>query len=200
MDKLKQIIKRNKKSIIFLSVIILIALVSGSIFCIMLNENDKLLVEQYISEFMTNIKMPNYLQALKTGLISESIFIILNWLLGFSIIGIIIVLFSFFVKVFVLGFSIANIITIYHTKGILISLFYIFPHHIINVINYMFLTIYSVKVSIALLYSVIKKEKLDFKPIMNRYLWLLLTSFILGIISVLLEVYLSPNLINLISK
>ena len=137
MDKLKTIIKDNKKSIIFLFILSAIALATGSIFAFMLNENDKKLVTDSISNFFNNINTLNSLETLRYASFNQALYIILIWLLGFSIIGIPIILFSFFLKIFTLGFSICNIIIMYNIKGILFSFLYIFPHHILNIINYM---------------------------------------------------------------
>lgn len=198
MDKLKQIIKSNKKSIIFLFILMIIALISGSIFNIILNDADKQLVQESIEIFLNSFTTLNTTETLKTGIINQFIFITVIWLLGFSIIGIPIILFSFFCKIFVLGFSISSFISIYNLKGCLLSLTYVFPHHIINIINYGFLTIISLKVSFSLLHAIVKKRKIDFKPIINQYLLSLGLSLILGLFSTLLEVYLMPILVNLV--
>lgn len=198
MDKLKTIIKNNRRSIIFLFILIAIALITGSIFSLMLNDNDKKIVSDSITNFFSNINSLNYIDTLKSAIVENGLFIFFIWILGFSIIGIPIILFSFFLKIFALGFSICNIITIYKTKGILLALFYIFPHHVINIVNYSLLTIVSLKVSISLLYAVFKRRKLDFKPIMNKYLIILGISIILALIATLLEIYLMPILIGIV--
>ena len=198
MDKLKTIIKNNRRSIIFLFILIAIALITGSIFSLMLTDNDKKIVSDAITNFFSNINSLNYIDTLKSAIVENGLFIFFIWILGFSIIGIPIILFSFFLKIFALGFSICNIITIYKTKGILLALFYIFPHHVINIVNYSLLTIVSLKVSISLLYAVFKRRKLDFKPIMNKYLIILGISIILALIATLLEIYLMPILIGIV--
>lgn len=198
MDKLKTIVKNNKRSIIFLFILIIIALITGSVFSLMLNNNDTQLVNESITNFFNNINSLDYLATLKSGLVETLLFIIIIWLLGLSVIGIPIILFSFFFKIFTLGFSICSIITIYKTKGIVLSFFYIFPHHIINIIVYSILTIISLKVSISLLYAVFKRKKLDFKPIMNKYLICLLVSIIFSSLAVVLEVYVMPILVGMI--
>ena len=164
----------------------------------MLNDNDKKIVSDAITNFFSNINSLNYIDTLKSAIVENGLFIFFIWILGFSIIGIPIILFSFFLKIFALGFSICNIITIYKTKGILLALFYIFPHHVINIVNYSLLTIVSLKVSISLLYAVFKRRKLDFKPIMNKYLIILGISIILALIATLLEIYLMPILIGIV--
>lgn len=198
MDKLKQIIKSNKKSIVFLLILMIIALISGSIFNIILNDSDKQLVQESIQKFLNSFSELNTIETLKTGVISQSIFIVILWLLGFSIIGIPIILFSFFCKIFIIGFSISSFVSMYNFKGCLLSLTYIFPHHIINIINYGFLTIISLKVSFSLLHAIVRQRKIDFKPIINQYLLSLGVSLILGLFSIALEVYLMPILVNLV--
>lgn len=199
-DKFKITIKHNKKVIFFLGIIAVIAIIFGSLFSVMLNESDKNLTLEYINNFFENIKNNNlnYILALKNGSISSIGFILIVWLLGVSIIGMPIVLFMYFSKFFVIGFSISSIIKGYGLKGCLLSFAYIFPHHIIYIIVYTILTVYSIKMSIKLISTIIKKDKIDFKPIINKYLLVLLLSVIIAVLTLLFEVFITPKFINLI--
>lgn len=199
MDKLKSSIKHNKKLIVFLVVLGIIALATGSIFTVMLNSDDKALTINYINNFMNNLTSNklDYMGALQNGFSSYFSFIIIIWLLGISVIGIPLILFMYFSKIFVLGFSVSSIISNYGFKGCLISFSYIFPHQIINVIIYTILTLYSLKVAGKLLYSAIKKQKLDFKLILHNYLYILLGSIIISILMILFEAYITPKFINI---
>ena len=199
-DKFKITIKHNKKVIFFLGIIAVIAIIFGSLFSVMLNESDKNLTLEYINNFFENIKNNNlnYILALKNGSISSLVFILIVWLLGVSIIGMPIVLFMYFSKFFVIGFSISSIIKGYGLKGCLLSFAYIFPHHIIYIIVYTILTVYSIKMSIKLISTIIKKDKIDFKPIINKYLLVLLLSVIIAVLTLLFEVFITPKFINLI--
>ena len=199
-DKFKITIKHNKKVIFFLGIIAVIAIIFGSLFSVMLNESDKNLTLEYINNFFENIKNNNlnYILALKNGSISSLGFILIVWLLGVSIIGMPIVLFMYFSKFFVIGFSISSIIKGYGLKGCLLSFAYIFPHHIIYIIHYTILTVYSIKMSIKLISTIIKKDKIDFKPIINKYLLVLLLSVIIAVLTLLFEVFITPKFINLI--
>lgn len=199
-DKFKITIKHNKKVIFFLGIIAVIAIIFGSLFSVMLNESDKNLTLEYINNFFENIKNNNlnYILALKNGSISSLGFILIVWLLGVSIIGMPIVLFMYFSKFFVIGFSISSIIKGYGLKGCLLSFAYIFPHHIIYIIVYTILTVYSIKMSIKLISTIIKKDKIDFKPIINKYLLVLLLSVIIAVLTLLFEVFITPKIINLI--
>lgn len=199
MDKLKLSIKRNKKLLVFLSALGIIGIVSGSIFNIMLNESDKSLVSSYIINFFNNIanNTLDNISALKNGLISEISYVLIMWLLGISIIGIPIILFMYFSKFFILGFSISSIISNYGFKGCLLSLSYIFPHKIINIFIYTVLTLFTLKVSGKILFSIIKREKIDFKIVLNKYLITLLISIGTIILTILFEVFATPIIIKL---
>ena len=199
MDKLKLNIKRNKKLVVFLSVLGIIGIVSGSIFNIMLNETDKTLVTSYITNFFSNIanNTLDNVSALKNGLISEISYVLIIWLLGISVIGIPIILFMYFSKFFILGFSISGIISNYGFKGCLLSLGYIFPHKVINIIIYTILTLFTLKVSGKILFSIIKREKLDFKIVLNKYFIILLVSVGIIILTILFEVFVTPIIIKL---
>lgn len=199
MDKFKSNIKYNKKLIVFLIVLGIIALTSGSIFIVMLNSNDKQLTVDYINNFMNNLanNKLDYIGALQNGFLTYLSFIIIIWLLGMSVIGIPVILFMYFSKIFVLGFSISAIISNYGLKGCLLSLSYIFPHQIINIIIYTILTLYALKVAGKILYSIIKKEKLDFKVILHNYLYVLLGTICASILMILFEVYITPKFISI---
>ena len=199
MDKLKLNIKRNKKLLVFLIALGIIGIITGSVFNVLLNETDKTLVTSYITNFFNNITnntLDNVL-ALKNGFISEISYILIIWLLGISIIGILIILFMYFSKFFILGFSISSIISNYSFKGCILSLSYIFPHKIINIIIYTILTLFTLKVSGKILYTIIRREKLDFKIVLNKYLIILLVSIGIIILTTLFEVFITPIIIKL---
>ena len=199
VDKIKLSIKYNKKIIIFLVTLGIIAIIAGSIFTIMLNSADKKITMDYINNFVSNISNGNldYVSALYNGFSTSFSSAIITWLLGMSVIGIPVILFMYFSKIFVLGFSISAIISNYGFKGCLISFSYIFPHQIINIIVYTLLTLLALKVSGKILYSILKKEKLDFKTIMHNYFLILLICLGIFILTILFEVYITPKIISI---
>ncbi len=200
MDKFKGIIKLNKKTLIFFTVLLIIGILSGSIFMAILSDNDKQLIADYFNNFILNIESGkiNYLQAIKNGLFNNLLYIIIIWILGISIIGIPIVIVMFFIKSFTLGFSISSIIFNYKLKGCLLSFINIFPHQILNFLVYIILTTYSIFLSLRIINSIIKKKTIDFKIIMNKYIKVLIFSIVTIIISIILEVFLTPILIKVV--
>ncbi len=200
MDKLKSNIRINKNLFVFLVVIIAVGMASGSIFVTVLNDSDKMMVSDYLNNFLNNLNSNNlnYNGTLINILIFTLGLAILIWILGISVIGFALILLFLFIKAFSLGFSVASIIINFNFKGILIALAYVVPHHIINLMIYLLISSYALVLSYRLISSFTKKKNFDFKGIFNRYLFILGFSLIILLFSVLYEVYLAPSLINMI--
>ncbi len=198
MDKLKKKTTSNKKIIVFLVGLFLIGLIAGSIFITIISKSDQALVKEYIKEFVNKADKNklNYLEALKNASLSNGLFIVIVWLLGFSIIGIPIVIFMYFSKAFILGFSLSSFILQYKFKGLLLALIYFFPHHVVNILAYTLIMIYSLKISFILINSIIKKKTISFKAIMNRYLIVFAVSIGMVIVASLYECFVVPFLIK----
>lgn len=174
IDKLIDAAKREKK-IIFLIVLALIGITMGSIFTTMLSQNDKVLAQTYIKDFITNINNNklNYLDSFKSAFMSNVILILTIWILGISIIGIPVNIFIYFVKTFVIGFSLSAFILTYNVKGCLLGLIYIFPHHIINIAIYILLLMFSLNFSLKILKSLKSKKQMSLRLTFNRYIVIL---------------------------
>lgn len=202
MDKLNKRVTINRKLFIFLFLLFIIGLLVGSLFTTILKDSDQTLVKDSLNNFLTSINK-NQLKVETTflpALFSQIVYVLSVWLLGVSILGLPIVIILYFSKAFTLGFSIGSLLYHYHTKGILLSIAYIFPHQIINFFIYTILTIYSLSLSLKLLDSLIHKKRLDFRFILNKYLFILILSLVGVIITSLLEIFVMPKLISYILK
>lgn len=199
LDKIKGNISTNKNMLIFLSIIGIIGIIIGTVLNIALNQDDSKLVSEFLNNFIYNIQNNNldYKGSFFNSLISNLGYIAFIWLLGISVIGLPITLFIFFTKTFVLGFSVSSIIANYKLKGCLLALSYIFPHMIINIFVYIVLTMYSLSLSLKIFQTIIKKQTLDFKFIMHKYLKILLISIIIIVITSAIEVFITPILMKL---
>lgn len=202
MKHLKRNIVLNKNLIIFLALLGIIGIVAGTVLSIILDSKDAALVTEYLNTFINNINSNklNYGNSLLNCLITNigtSIFI---WLLGFSIIGIPLILIIYFSKTFILGFTISSIIINYKIKGCLLAFIYVFPHLVINIFNIVFLSMYALSISFKMLNIIIKKETFNFKNITNKYLLVLIISIIGFIFTSFFEVYITPFLLKIIIK
>ena len=194
--------EKLKKSILFLLIIIIIGIISGIIFSNVLNSNDEKLVVLKITNYFNNLKndIPiDYFSNLISSLKNNFIYLIIIWLLGLSIIGLILNNFILFFKSFILGFSIGSIINIYLYSGIVLSLIYVFPALIINIFIYGVLTYYANKFSLKLFNLLFLKKEIKFSLTVKRYLRLLFICLIILFISSLFETFLTPLIIRLSS-
>lgn len=198
LDKLRNKIRYNKKVMLFLTIIVIIGIISGSYLTVILKSDDKQLIINNIQDFMNNIKNINNINILKNTLIINMIFLIGIWILGISIIGLFIVIGLVFWKAFTLGFTISSFIITYHLKGLLLAFIYVFPHLIINLLVIMYLGTYAIKFSILLIKCIFHKVNLDLRSLIIIYLKVLMISLIVIGITACFEAFITPMLIKYI--
>ena len=189
--------KRNKKKLGFLLGLAIIGFISGSIFITFLSKTDQALVNEYIKNFIENIKGNNlnYITALKNSFFTNFIYIIFIWLLGISVIGLPINIFIFYAKSFMIGFSLSAMFLAFKLKGIFLVLIYLIPQFI-NIVIFIVLMLFSINFSLRLIDSILKRNTLDFKVLFNNYLGILLITIAGIILSSLIEVFIVPFIIS----
>ncbi len=195
--KSRNLILPNKKINFFVTTILLLGILSGAMFLMMSNETDKTSVITQIQTFFKNIStssIDNGL-ALKNSFIINYIFVGSIFLLGLSMIGIIINIFLTYLKGFLVGFSIASIILTYSVKGLLASILYALFSQLLNVIIVIILSIYSIMFSINLL-KIITSKKGNNRLMLKKYLVILMFCIIVSFLSSLLEVYVFPSILK----
>ncbi len=136
INKLKYKAIDNKKIILFLLILCLIAILSSSILITVLSKVEKESIMNYIKEYINSFNKPDFRNILSNTLLNNIIPIIFVWLIGISIIGFPIILFIYFYKMFIIGFTISSFILTYKIKGLLFSIIYVFPTKIITILVY----------------------------------------------------------------
>lgn len=200
--KLINIILPNKKINLFILTILILGIISGTIFLMLASVTDKTTVITQIKNFFTNISnnsIDNGL-ALKNSLIINYLFIGGIWILGLSTIGVIINIFLTYIKGFLVGFSISSIFLTFGYKGILASILYTFPSQILNIIVVSTLSIYSIMFAKNLFKIILSKNNTNNRLMFKKYTVILMLCIIISFISSLLEIYLFPNLLKLVIK
>ena len=193
----------NKKVNLFVIFIVVLGIISGSLFLMVLNDNDKSEVINEISTFMTNINTNNInnLNSFKNSLIEGMILIILSWILGMSIIGVIFNIFFIYMKSFTIGFSISSFILVYKYKGILSSLVYTIPSQLINILIILILGVYTLLFSKYLFKMIFLKDKtVNLGKFFKKYVLVFGICIILCLVSSLCEAYLLPSLLKVMIK
>lgn len=197
----KLIIPNTRTNIIAFSIFI-IGIITGSIFIMVINTNDKSLVVEHITKFFSNVNSSDYsyLDSLKNMLSLNYFYVIVIWVLGLSILGILVNIFLTYLKGFIIGFTTSALIITYGFKSILAVILYIIPHTLINSLVIIVLTIYSITFSRYLLIQIFQKKDMKTKNFMKKYLIILLIAVALTLVSSISEVYLFPFLLKLIIK
>ena len=193
----------NKKVNLFVIFIVILGIISGTLFLMVLNENDKSEVINEIGTFMANINTNNInnLNSFKNSLIEGMILIILSWILGMSIIGVIFNIFFIYMKSFIIGFSISSFILVYKYKGILSSLVYTVPSQLINILIILILGVYTLLFSKYLFKMIFIKDKtVNLGKFFKKYVLVFGICIILCLVSSLCEAYLLPSLLKVMIK
>lgn len=192
--------KNLRKNFLFLIIIIISGIICGILFANILSTEDEKLVYIKITDYFTNLKnnVPiNYFENFLTSLKNNYLYLIVIWLLGLSIIGLVINNFLLFLKSFILGFSIGSIINIYLYSGIILSFWYIFPVQLLNLLIYFLIVHYANIFSFKLFQVLFMKKEYHFKELIKKYSKLLGITAIILFISSLLETFLTPFIIKL---
>lgn len=199
-DKTFKKIHTNKRMLVFLFTLLFMAVLFGSFFATKLSTNDLEEIKSSLDTFfsMTKQNKINPLPAFFQSFGANIMFTIAIWILGISVIGAPLMIVLFFMKAFTMGFTIASMIKIYHLKGLLYSLIYIFPHQVINLLVFIFFIMFSMSLSITLFQALLKKKTVDFSKVMNRYVFILAITIGILIITSLLEIYLMPFLFRMV--
>lgn len=190
-------IKKDKNIYISLIIVLLISLVFGMFFITILTIEDKTLLKSHINTYFDTIKSGSISSNLYNNLASNNIGIFILWILGFSIIGLPLIIAILFYKGFSLSFTITSLIYNFRLDGIFFSFIYVFPHLILNLLFYFITTYYSFKLCINLIWIISGKSKFNFKTL-KKYLFILIISIFFISLSSLYETYILPYLIKII--
>ncbi len=197
---LKNDLKKNKYKYIFLLTIILIGFLSGIILANILSYNDKKELIEITEKYFINIKNGteiNYFSNLLSIFSTNFLYLVIIIIFSLSIIGVILNPFILYFKSFIIGFSMGIILITYGFLGIPFSIFYIFPHQILNLIVYLLLSFHGINLSIKLFKALFLKKQINFQLIIKKYFKIVLISAIILIITTLYETYLADFIMKL---
>ncbi len=199
VNRTKNHIETQKKKYVFLSSIILVGVISGILFILFINKEDKLLVRKEIEIVFDTINNHriNYFSTFINSISSYMLSLIGIYLLGISIIGMPLIILFLYIKGFVFGFSVYSIINIYHLKGVPLVLSYLFPSHFLLLIVWLLLGYHSISFSIRIFRYLFLKENIPLNKYFKKLNKVLLINLVLTLVCALLETFLSPFLIDL---
>lgn len=162
-------------------------------------ENELLEINSYINSICENLEASeniNMIECLLKSLKQNITFVLLMWFLGCTIIGNIFVYFGIIYKGFSLGYTISAIIATLGSKS---GTIFVFASLLIQ--NIIFLpAIFILAESGIKLYIRISQNLINVKQELLRHTLIMLIVLILVVISSILEVYLSTNLLIFLKK
>ena len=200
MDKLMKKLHFNKSLFVFLFVLVMIGLFSGALFSVVLSDTDKKMVSDYLNNFLVGLSNDDL--NISNSFFNTSIFtlgfVLLIWIFGISIVGVLLVLPFLFFKSFILGFSIGSIFINYKFKGIVLALIYVVPHHVINLFIYIIICAYSIMISYRMIICMKNKKSFDFKKYIGKYSFILFFSLAVLVLTTIYEVFLLPYVLKFV--
>lgn len=194
-------LQENKKIYILLLIFLLIGIVFG-VFIINNSDNiQKNEVSEYINNFVTTLKNNNSIdkQELVKVSIKENILMgIILWFVGSTVIGLPLIYFFVLYKGLCIGYTISSaIITLGTGKGVIFCLTSILFQNIIFIPALFFIAVSSTK----LCYAIMKnRTKENIKLGIIKHSILSIISGLFFMLSSLVEVYISTNLLTFITK
>ncbi len=194
-------LKKEKPLLFFTFIVFTLGLLLGTIFITMITEEDKTLLLNQLSTYLESTKKLSKdvfgIVAFKSCFLNNFIQLLILFILGISMIGILAVIIILFFKGFMIGTSLSTFILKFKVKGILGCFLYVFPTTIINILIFILLSFYAVYVSKKFLYALFKKDNLNFKTFLGKYLLTFVICVILMFFTCFLESFLTPFLLKL---
>lgn len=202
ISNISRLIVPNKKINIFVISILILGVITGSIFMTIINNNDKQVIINKISVFIQNINNYNLdnTVSFKNSIITNFTYVIIIWILGMTIIGVIFNIFMTYIKGFVVGFSLTSFIVMYKTKGVILSFLYLIFGQLLNIFAVLLLMIYSILFSTKLLKQIFKDKTNTLSNFIKKYSFILLIASVMSLVSSILETFVFPSLLKLIVK
>ena len=192
--------KKLKKSYTFLLVIAIIGIIMGILFSNILSSNDQKMVYTRITNFFNDLKDDNpldYTSNLIEIIRNHGMYILIISLLSLSVIGLVLNNFILFIKAFIMGFTIGSIINTYFYAGIVLSIFYIFPVQLFNLLLYAVLIYYANILSMRIYENIFHRKEHKFFLLIKTNLKVIGICNLLFIFSTLFEVYLTPHILRM---
>lgn len=191
---------KKRKLLVVLLFISVISFIIGSLFISILSGGNQVLVKESIISYFNGIKTGDftYLKSLYSILSSNLILALFIWIMGISIIGVLLVILLLIYESFITGFSLVSIIYTYGFKGILSCFIYMIPE-VINLFVLFVLSYYSISFSILLFNYLFRKKDFNRKIIVFRYLKFLIISLGILIVSSFISVFVIPNILKFLT-
>lgn len=190
----------NDKTLLSIILTIVIGFFVGIVFTFVITSDDKLILNNAINEYISLINTD--VLSFKDSFINIFLFnfILVNIIIISSIfiIGIPFIYIINFYKGFNIGFIISLFINIFKFKGIFKGFLFIFPHELLLILFFVFISYISLKMAYKVINSIKNNNSINLRIFYKKYLIIYLISLIFIIISTSIEVFVSSYLLKAI--
>ncbi len=201
LQTIKEHVANNKKEYVIVSILFVIGIFLGVFFINNVGQEPKTLITEYLNQFIEKLKTTedlNLVDLLKTSIGQNIILAVSLWFFGTTIIGIPVVFGIVAYRGFCLGYTIAACISIMGiSKGIIFVLILLLLQNLLVIPAILALAVSGIK----LYKSIVKdKTKENVKLEMLRHTVFSLIMLIVLIISSVIEIFISTNILKLCIK
>ncbi len=189
-----------KNLTIFLISFAVVSIILGFIFFQFLDETAKQEIVNNIKESFTLKEEYDYFKLFLDSLFENLSYTFLVWILGISIVGIIVIIILYFFNFFSIGFTISGIFNSYGYNGIFALISYLFPSKLVYILLFYFITFFAIKFSAQLFKHLFLKQEINLQKAMKKYFNVLIFAVIITIVYSILEVFVNPFMIKIFTN
>ncbi|EGT3615717.1 stage II sporulation protein M [Clostridium perfringens] len=199
LSGLMESLKENKITFLWVLLFFLVGIVLGSYTVYYMSDFNRIEITNYFSNFLgfLNENSVAYTSILVDSIKSVLPMVAIIILLGYTAVGIPVILMMDLAKGYVIGFTFSLIVSMLGSKGLMIVLFGLMLQNLIFIPIIMLISVLAIRHSMTKLKMGVSRDriKLDISKAYLNFQGLLSLFIISGI---LIETYISPNLIRLV--
>ena len=200
-ENIRYYFRNNLKEYIIIGIIFVIGVITGVMTINNSNANEKNRIIDYINSIIENVKQEEDLDNNKIfikKIKSNSLFILLCGVIGSTIIGLPILVFLVGYKGFSLGYTISAIMATTETKnGILFSLCSLLLHNITFIFAIFIISVTGLNFCKCIVNN---RDREQIKFEISKYLFFMIVSIMIAILSSFIESYISLSLLKFFKK
>ena len=197
---LKEVFNKEKNITRFIFVLFIVSVIVGCLFVNFISKDDKTLLLNQLDNYLSNVSLfKNSLFSFityKDSLITNILLISLIFLFGMSVIGVLLIILYIFYEGFALGINISAFILKFGIKGgVGVGCYSLCT--ILRLIPIYLIAFFAIFISIKFIKAFIKKDNLNFRSFLRKYLLIYIFCFTLILITSLCDTYLLTLLMKL---
>jgi len=201
-NKLKYFFRHYSLFLLLIVGTLIVGIIAGSVAVKVLSYQQKEALINYLANFSGELGelLTNQQLLFKKVMISNLKFVLLLWVLGLSLIGIVFVPLIIFFRGFILGFTVGFLVDELFFRGLLLAIIAIFPQNLFIIPALILASLFCLVFVFKILTSIVGRSNLNFWAIIAKYSALMSVVVLILIVAAVIEIYFTPQLINVFNK